>query len=172
MVAGQACKPQSHTSRGWGMVQCSEALTFLSPQTSSQLSLVRPSSTNDLLLQTPRVNISCLHKPLGMTSRLSSYLGYDELPFQLLQQGQVQRTPSLQEHSNWVECVINACITLQTVPSSTFLVCTSLLAWLHDFQVILDTMNYRFSFFNKVGCKEHLLSRNNLIELSASLMPV
>jgi hypothetical protein len=33
MVAGQASKPRSHISRGWGMVRCSEPLTFHSPQT-------------------------------------------------------------------------------------------------------------------------------------------
>jgi hypothetical protein len=31
------------------------------------------------------------NKPLGVISRLSSYLGYDELSLQLIQQGQVQR---------------------------------------------------------------------------------
>jgi hypothetical protein len=60
------------------MVKCSEVLTFLSPQTSSCLSLVRLSSLNGHLLQTPRVDASCLHKSLGVILRLSSYFGYDE----------------------------------------------------------------------------------------------
>jgi hypothetical protein len=91
MVAGQACRPQIHTSRGWGTIRCSEVLTFLSPQTSSHLSWVKLSNTHDLQLWTPNVNASCLHKSLGVILRLSSYLGYNERLFQLLQQGPVQR---------------------------------------------------------------------------------
>jgi hypothetical protein len=72
------------------MVRCSEALTFLSPHTSSCLSLARLSNTHDHLLQTPRVDASSLHKSLGVTSRFSSYLGYDELSLQLYPQGRVQ----------------------------------------------------------------------------------
>jgi hypothetical protein len=73
-VAGQACRPQIHTSRGWGTVRCSEVLPFLSPQTSSCLSWAKLSNTHDLQLQIPKVDASCLHKCLGMTSRLSSFL--------------------------------------------------------------------------------------------------
>jgi hypothetical protein len=47
--------------------------------------LVKLSNTHDLLLQTPMIDTSYLHKSLGMISRLSSYLGYDELSLQLLQ---------------------------------------------------------------------------------------
>jgi hypothetical protein len=75
-VAGSACKPQSHTSWGWGTVRCSKALTFLSPQTSSRPSYARPSNIHDLLLRAP-INASCLHRSPGVTSRLSSFLGYD-----------------------------------------------------------------------------------------------
>jgi hypothetical protein len=77
VVAGQICKPRSHISQGWQMVRCSEALTFLSPQTSLHLSLARHSSTHDFHLRTPRVGASCLHRSLGVTMRLSSFLGYD-----------------------------------------------------------------------------------------------
>jgi hypothetical protein len=79
MVAGQTCRPQFHTSRGWGMVRCSEALTFLSLQSSSRLSRGKLSNTHDFQLWTPKVNASCLHKSLGVTSRLSSFPGLDEL---------------------------------------------------------------------------------------------
>jgi hypothetical protein len=50
MVAGPASKPQSHTSRGWGIVRCSKELTFLSPRISSRHSLVKLSNTHDHLL--------------------------------------------------------------------------------------------------------------------------
>jgi hypothetical protein len=84
MVAGQACTPQFHTSRGWGMVRCSEVLIFISPQTSSRLSWVKLSNTHDFQLQTPKVDTSCLHKSLDVILRLLSYLGYDEWLLQLL----------------------------------------------------------------------------------------
>jgi hypothetical protein len=45
-------------------------------------------STHDFQLQIPKVDASCLHKSLGVTSRLLSYLRYDE---QLLRQGLDQR---------------------------------------------------------------------------------
>jgi hypothetical protein len=88
MVAGQACKPQSNTSRWWGTVRYSEVLTFLSPQTSSHLSWAKLSNTHDHLLQIPSVDASCLHMSLGAILRLSGYLGYDERFLQLLWQGQ------------------------------------------------------------------------------------
>jgi hypothetical protein len=91
MVAGQACKPQFHTSQGWGMVRCSEVLIFLLPRTSSCLSWVKLSNTQDFQLWSPKVDTSCLHKSLGVILRLSSYLGYDEWLLQLLWQGPVQR---------------------------------------------------------------------------------
>jgi hypothetical protein len=88
---GQACRPQIHSSRGWGTVQCSEVLIFLSPQTSSRLSWEKHSNTHDLQLRVPKADASYLHKTLGMILRLSSYLGYDEWLLQLLRQGPVQR---------------------------------------------------------------------------------
>jgi hypothetical protein len=52
------------------MVQCNEVIAFLSPQTSSRPSLVRPLGTHDLQPQTVRVGASCLRSSLGMTSQL------------------------------------------------------------------------------------------------------
>jgi hypothetical protein len=54
------------------------------PQTSSRLSWVKLLNTHDLQLQIPKVDTSCLHKSLVMTSRLSSFLGYDERSLQVL----------------------------------------------------------------------------------------
>jgi hypothetical protein len=91
MVVGQACKPQFHTSRGWGTVRCSEVLIFLLPHASSRLLWVKLSNTHDFQLQTPKVDASCLHKSLDTILWLSSYLGYDERLLQLLRQCLVQR---------------------------------------------------------------------------------
>jgi hypothetical protein len=73
------------------MVRYSEVLTSLLPQTSSRLSWVKPSNTHDFHLRTPKVDIFCLHKSLGVTSWLSSFLGLNELWIQPLGQDLVQR---------------------------------------------------------------------------------
>jgi hypothetical protein len=101
MVAGQACKPQSHTSWGWGTVRCSKVLIFLSP------------------------------KPLHI------FHGWDS-----------------QIHM----------ISYFELQGSTHLVGISLLAWFRGFQIILDSTNGRFSFFDKVRSKDNLLFRLNPIE--------
>jgi hypothetical protein len=66
-------------------------LIFLLLQTSSRLSWVKLSNTHDLQLQISKVDASCLHKSLDVTSQLSSFLGYDGWSLQLLRQGPVQR---------------------------------------------------------------------------------
>jgi hypothetical protein len=77
MVATPTCMPRSYTSQGLEAVQCSEVLVFLSFQTSSCLSEVKPIDTHDFQLQTPRVSISCLHNSLGVISRPLGYLECD-----------------------------------------------------------------------------------------------
>jgi hypothetical protein len=84
MAVSLTCKPQFHTYRVWETNWCSEALTFLSPQTSPCLSSVTLSSTHEFQLWTPMVNASCLHKSLGVILRHSNYLGYGKRLLQLL----------------------------------------------------------------------------------------
>jgi hypothetical protein len=72
-----ACMSHFHTSQVWGTTRCSEVIAFLSLQTSSHPSLVKPSSTHDLQPQTIKVDVSYLHSSIGVTLWLLSCLEYN-----------------------------------------------------------------------------------------------
>jgi hypothetical protein len=76
-----------------------------------------------------------------------------------------------QSHTHWWDSQIHT-VSYFKLQGSTPLVCICLLVWLCDFQVILDTTNSYFSFFDKVGSKDNLLSWPNPIEGSATSMSI